>query len=981
MPANHPLDIVFCVPGMPYDGKTLQTKSLGGSESAGYYMARALARRGHRVKAFTNTAEHSETDDVMYAPLNSWPGYVRAGQTDVHITQRSPELAAGQVINTKLNVLWCHDLALRRSTGIMRAAKWTVDKVVLLSDFHAKQYKEVIGYDDSELFITRNGFDFAAAPPLKGLNQRDPDLFVYCARPERGLDNIVETVLPQLLKHRPTAKLVVCTYDNNVPHLGPFLAKVNDVIRAKKLPVVYAGALTKNQLYELLSRAAAYLYPTPGAMSPEFREISCIAAIEAQACGLPFIHTGWGALTETAPASPVATVDNMGREAARLVLDFKRWHEVQAAQLAHVKRYDWEAIAGEWEAMFYAEIDKNNDCPYRLARWFYKRQEIEGAMAALAKVEPGTPLAPRAAALAEEIGGKYAFLKSPAAFAAHYTAYGKTTIADLESKREHFTRDYIVGNPEPRFNYAAQVFRDKGAKSVLDYGCGHGWSTLYLAGNLGIRVDGVDVDPGALDWARDLAKDVFENKLDCRFTGGIDPGRGPYDGLVCSEVLEHVLDPVASLQEAEAAVKPGGWVVLTVPFGPWELNGPNWKEGGFRQHIREISQADLYDMLQHKPEFSCSAQQQMVHKDTGEGCGFFLVVYKADHSPIRPRDMARKLRIQRPPQTLSVNLIAHAPADLTLRWALESVQHVADEIIVGNTGGTMTEAGLQACRDYGARVIDAPDPLKDGFSAARNTVLDASIMDFVLWMDTDERLIEPQEIMKFLRTNCMAGYTIKQVHMAADMAINPDTPVRLFRRNSGNRFHGLIHEHPETDFNKGPGMVCVLQGMPMLWHVGYSSANVRAQRFFRNRPLLERDRKENPHRALGIFLDCRDQVLMANEAIARASVGIPPGSPPNIPPEALAYAQRAVDLCREFWAANVALAGVQLDDFYTDAMRILGRGFDATVAVLVSRDGVGDRGPGPNGEHTMRFESKADLEAFLKRAVAAKVDPVTGNYW
>lgn len=1004
------LDIVLAVPGMPFDGNTLKTKSLGGSESAGYYMARALAKLGHRIHVFSNVAEFSESDGVVYAPFARWNEFARATASDVHIIQRAPELVPLN-IQTKLNVLWCHDLALKRSVDLFRSVKWTTDKIILLSQFHKAQYQEVHGLTDQEIYVSRNGFDFSMQPKLRGLNERDPDLFIYCARPERGLDNLVDVVAPQLLKHRPTAKFVLCTYDNKVSELQSWIAGIADRAKAARLPIQDVGSLTKGQLYELMSNAAAYLYPTPSEVGSEFREISCIAALEAQACGLPFFHTGWGALNETVQSKvpTIATVADMGRQAARLVLDPQRYAQVQIAGRAHVQHFDWDTIAREWSEMFLEEIDRNNECPYRLARWFYKRSEIEGAELALDMVDPEGPLEPHAALLKKEIEEHYSFRANQEALAGHYEAMGVDTLRDLSTKDQHFTREYILGNPEARFAYIGQAIRDHRARRdeeakkeydarplafgmpmpepfkpapyvVLDWGCGHGWSSLYYAGNLGVGVDGLDVDPGACEWAKHLLKDKFDNKLNCRFTTSEDELRGwalggRYDAVVISEVLEHVLDPVATLQQAEAMVKPGGLVILTVPFGPWEYNGPNWH--GYRAHIREISTADLHDMIGHKPKLNLAAQQQTSHEALAEACGFTLAFYLADHSPIRARDMTRKLRIQRPTQTVSVNMIAHSEADQTLRWALEGYKHVADEIVVGNDG-TMTPAGIQACVDAGARIINVPNPMKEGFSAARNAVLDESVMDFVLWADSDERLMEPQELRKFLRQNAMNGYTIKQVHMAADASIDADTPVRLIRRSSGARFFGLIHEHPELEMNKGPGMVCILGGNPVLWHVGYSSHTVRARRFFRNRPLLERDRKENPGRVLGMFLDARDQILMMQEIIGRANLGRAPHDerPLVIPDEARECARVCIELCNQYWAANVPLAGISLDQFYWEALRILGRGFDAHIDVRLRRDGVGDP-----GDLRMRFADEEDLNRFLKKVVADKVGKLTGPYW
>src|SRR5207344_2221804 len=59
------------------------------------------------------------------------------------------------------------------------------------------------------------------------------------------------------------------------------------------------GALAKRDLYRLMATAGLYLYPTPAPAYRDFAETSCITAMEAMACGLPWISTDAGALPET----------------------------------------------------------------------------------------------------------------------------------------------------------------------------------------------------------------------------------------------------------------------------------------------------------------------------------------------------------------------------------------------------------------------------------------------------------------------------------------------------------------------------------------------------------------------------------------------------------------------------------------------------------------------------------------------------------
>lgn len=69
-------------------------------------------------------------------------------------------------------------------------------------------------------------------------------------------------------------------------------------------------------------------------------------------------------------------------------------------------------------------------------------------------------------------------------------------------------------------------------------------------------VDHLDMKPAdGVDLVGDLADPRFLEDL----------RRREYDGLLCSNLLEHVLDPLKTCQCMEACVKSGGFMVVTVP--------------------------------------------------------------------------------------------------------------------------------------------------------------------------------------------------------------------------------------------------------------------------------------------------------------------------------------------------------------------------------------------------------------------------------
>jgi hypothetical protein len=61
-----PLMICIHCGGLPFNGETIPSgKSLGGSESAAYFMAKELVKLGHKVVVFTNMPKPGKWDGVI----------------------------------------------------------------------------------------------------------------------------------------------------------------------------------------------------------------------------------------------------------------------------------------------------------------------------------------------------------------------------------------------------------------------------------------------------------------------------------------------------------------------------------------------------------------------------------------------------------------------------------------------------------------------------------------------------------------------------------------------------------------------------------------------------------------------------------------------------------------------------------------------------------------------------------------------------
>lgn len=141
---------------------------------------------------------------------------------------------------------------------------------------------------------------------------------------------------------------------------------------------------------------------------------------------------------------------------------------------------------------------------------------------------------------------------------------------------------------------------------VLDLGCGEGRHaiTAYLASC--VHVIGLDLSAEDLSTARSRAHDfqIPESndddgrRLDFLKASGLQLpfADGTFDKVICSEVLEHIPDYSAVLDEIRRVLKPGGLLAVSVPrFGPewicWQLSDAYHEvEGG---HVRIFRRREL----------------------------------------------------------------------------------------------------------------------------------------------------------------------------------------------------------------------------------------------------------------------------------------------------------------------------------------------------------------------------------------------------
>lgn len=361
--------IGFYTAGVPFDGGSLsRSGGLGGSETAFIQVTRALARRGHEVLAFNSCEEPREYDGVRYHPFaNSLPVLARE-DFDVFVVSRysaffNLPVAAG------LKVLWNHDTL--DNPRELRLVHDEIDLFLVLSNFHKDNFLIRLPQLDDRLVVTRNGLDFDLLDRASAGTAVDPNKIIHASRPERGLKTLLESVWPRLHRWNPDLKLHVCGYqitlDNPPPHLAELYRRVNVLLESTP-GVVILGGLSKDEYYRHLAESTLMLYPSI------FPEVSCLAALEAQALGVPILTSDAFALSETvvAPQMKVGgrpgSADYVNDYVERAIHLLSNRRELQAigreSREIIRNRYSWDQVAAEWDRLFTLNLRAKNNQVY-----------------------------------------------------------------------------------------------------------------------------------------------------------------------------------------------------------------------------------------------------------------------------------------------------------------------------------------------------------------------------------------------------------------------------------------------------------------------------------------------------------------------------------------------------------------------------------------------------------------------------------------
>jgi ubiquinone/menaquinone biosynthesis C-methylase UbiE len=155
---------------------------------------------------------------------------------------------------------------------------------------------------------------------------------------------------------------------------------------------------------------------------------------------------------------------------------------------------------------------------------------------------------------------------------------------------------------EARYIFAGRFVKDK---EVLDVACGTGIGTHYLLKAGAQRCIGLDIDSGAVDYARAAYKDCVFVQCDAI---SLCLNDSSVDVVVSFETIEHVRDQLRFLLECKRVLRPGGVLVCSTPnrtIYRWEGKNPF--------HLHEFTIVEFRNLIEAVfPEVRLHAQKNMV---------------------------------------------------------------------------------------------------------------------------------------------------------------------------------------------------------------------------------------------------------------------------------------------------------------------------------------------------------------------------------
>lgn len=342
----------------PWDYRNVRDIGIGGSETSHVELALRLAARGYDVTSYTDLpADCPDTHfgGVHWLPLAA-ADFRAAG---LWIIYRQPSLGARlQPAADRRYWLVCQDVFYPDWDSAAVAA---FERVLGLCPRHVADLEARDPANAGRVCLSSNGVNVDRIVKAEGESPaRHPQRVIWASSPDRGLREALD-IFERAREQLPELELHVFYGMDNIERICggdrrkmPWRLSWQQYDRACRMPgVTWRGRVGQEQLAREWLSAGIWLYPT------WFSETSCIACMEAQACGaIPITNPIWatgynvrhGVFIEGQPNDPLVKARYV--EALVAVAADLHGQEMLRGRMMHAARrdFDWRRVADQWEA-------------------------------------------------------------------------------------------------------------------------------------------------------------------------------------------------------------------------------------------------------------------------------------------------------------------------------------------------------------------------------------------------------------------------------------------------------------------------------------------------------------------------------------------------------------------------------------------------------------------------------------------------------
>jgi glycosyltransferase involved in cell wall biosynthesis len=338
--------IVFADLTSEYDGRSLERRPLGGTETSVIRLSCELAGRGHDVSVYTRSRERSEHEGVKWRSLSDSP----STSCDLFVAVQQPRLLGfvPHPVRLALWVLWQPN-NLKHYKQIWRM--WRYRPIpILMSRAQQAIYSPFLPPHREVLIPLGLPDEIRHQPPLP---QPPTRRALFASNPSRNLHRLVSLWASAILPRVPDAVLDVYGVNGlDGSRLGW------DVWEGSVLPVGLPTSVKLSvRIHPPVSRADLKLAMRQARVMPYFghkSEAFCLTLAEAQALGLPAVVAPIAVLPERVIDGTTgfhcADEEAFANATVALLTDDGLWRRQHEAALALQQGLSWSDYADAFEA-------------------------------------------------------------------------------------------------------------------------------------------------------------------------------------------------------------------------------------------------------------------------------------------------------------------------------------------------------------------------------------------------------------------------------------------------------------------------------------------------------------------------------------------------------------------------------------------------------------------------------------------------------